>query len=168
MGGEGLGALIIRDASPVDLGFVQRMLYEAANRPGTDWPSLEDCIEEPQNRRHWIGLMTRAGDLGVIAELSGTPVGAAWIRRMRDDELRPLDDPAVPVLAIGVESGYRGRGIGGRLMTALVGRARDAGTWAIDLDTGSFNEAAIKLYHSRGFVDVGRYGDGIRMRIVFD
>jgi hypothetical protein len=85
MGGEGLGALIIRDASPVDLGFVQRMLYEAANRPGTDWPSLEDCIEEPQNRRHWIGLMTRAGDLGVIAELSGTPVGAAWIRRMRDD-----------------------------------------------------------------------------------
>jgi ribosomal protein S18 acetylase RimI-like enzyme len=156
MGGQGLDALIIRDASPADLGFMQRMLYEAANRPGIDWPPFEDCIEEPQNRRHWIGLMTRAGDLGVIAELARTPVGAAWIRRMRDDELRPLDDPAVPVLAIGVESEYRGRGIGGRLMTALLGRARDAGTCATDLDTGSFNEAAVKLYHSHGFVDIGQ------------
>jgi hypothetical protein len=81
------------------------MLYEAANRPETDWPPFEDCIEEPQNRRHWIGLMTRPGDLGVIAELARAPVGAAWVRRMREDELRPLDDPAVPVLAIGVESG---------------------------------------------------------------
>ena len=168
MGGQGLDALIIRDASRADLGFMQRMLYEAANRPGTDWPPFEDCIEEPQNRRHWIGLMTRAGDLGVVAELARTPVGAAWIRRMRDDELRPLDEPAVPVLAIGVESEYRGRAIGGRLMTALLGRARDAGTCAIDLDTGSFNEAAIKLYHSHGFVDIGHYGDGIRMRIVLD
>jgi hypothetical protein len=40
--------------------------------------------------------MTRAGDIGVIAELARTPVGAAWARRMRDNELRPLDDPAVP------------------------------------------------------------------------
>jgi ribosomal protein S18 acetylase RimI-like enzyme len=147
---------------------MQRMLYEAANRPGTDWPPFEDCIEEPENRRHWIGWMTRGGDLGVIAELAQTPVGAAWVRRMREDELRPLDDPAVPVLAIGVEAEYRGRGVGGRLMTALLDRARDAGAGAIDLDTGSFNEAAVKLYHSHGFVDIDHYGDGIRMRIVLD
>lgn len=34
-GGEGLDALIVRDASREDLGFMQRMLYEAVNRPGT-------------------------------------------------------------------------------------------------------------------------------------
>jgi hypothetical protein len=68
-GAARLDALIVRDATRDDLGFVQRMLYEAANRPGTDWPPFEDCMEEPQNRRHWIGLMTRAGALGVIAEL---------------------------------------------------------------------------------------------------
>ena len=146
---------------------MQRMLYEAVNRPGSDWLSFEDCMEEPRSRRHWIGWLTREGDVGVIAELSRTPVGAAWVRRMRDDELRPLDDPAVPVLAIGVESEYRGRGIGGRLMTVLE-RARSVGTAAIDLDTGSFNEAAVKLYHSQGFVDTGYHGEGIRMRIVFD
>jgi ribosomal protein S18 acetylase RimI-like enzyme len=87
---------------------------------------------------------------------------------MRENELRPLDDPAVPVLAMAVESEYRGRGVGGRLMTALLERVRNTGTGAIDLDTGSFNEAAVKLYHSQGFVDTGHYGEGIRMRIVFD
>jgi ribosomal protein S18 acetylase RimI-like enzyme len=87
---------------------------------------------------------------------------------MRENELRPLDDPAVPVLAIGVESEYRGRGVGGRLMTVLLERVRNTGTGAIDLDTGSFNEAAVRLYHSQGFVDTGHYGDGIRMRIVLD
>lgn len=84
-------------------------------------------MEEPRNRRHWIGWMTREGDVGVIAELSRTPVGAAWVRRMRDDKLRPLDDPAVPVLAIGVESEYRGRGIGGRLMTVCLSVAEIPG-----------------------------------------
>ena len=167
-GDEGLDALIVRDGSGEDLAFMRRMLYEAVNRPGSDWPPFEDCMEEPRNRRHWVGWLTREDDVGVIAELSRTPVGAAWVRRMREDELRPLDDPAVPVLAIGVESEYRGRGIGGRLMTALLDRARNAGTRAIDLDTGSFNEAAVKLYHSHGFVDTGYHGDGIRMRISLD
>jgi hypothetical protein len=80
MGGDGLDALIVRGARPDDLGFVQRMLYEAVNRPGTDWPMFEDRMEEPRNRRHWIGLMTRAGDLGVVAELARRPVGVAWVR----------------------------------------------------------------------------------------
>jgi L-amino acid N-acyltransferase len=168
MAGAGLDALIVRDATQDDLGFIQRMLYEAANRPGNDWPTFEDCMEEPRNRRHWVGLMTREGDVGVIGELSRAPVGAAWVRRMSDDDRGPLDDPAVPVLAIGVESEYRGRGIGGRLMTALLDRVRNTGACAIDLDTSSFNEAAVKLYHSQGFVDTGYYGEGIRMRIVLD
>jgi ribosomal protein S18 acetylase RimI-like enzyme len=167
-GGEGLDALIVRGARQDDLAFMQRMLYEAANRPGEDLPAFEDCMEEPRNRRHWVGLMTREGDVGVIADLSRARVGAAWVRRMRGDELGPIDDPAVPVLAIAVESEYRGRGIGGRLMTALLERVRNTGTGAIDLDTGSFNEAAVKLYHTQGFVDTGYHGEGIRMRIVFD
>jgi hypothetical protein len=98
MGGDGLDALIVRDARPDHLGFVQRMLYEAVNRPGDDWPTFKDCMEEPRNRRHWIGFMTRAGDLGIVAELARRPVGAAWVRRMHGNELRSLDDPGVPVL----------------------------------------------------------------------
>jgi ribosomal protein S18 acetylase RimI-like enzyme len=40
-------------------------------------------------------------------------------------------------------------------MTVLLERVRNTGTGAIDLDTGSFNEPAVKPYHSQGFVDTG-------------
>jgi hypothetical protein len=53
-GDEGLDALIVRYASQDDLVFMQRMLYEAVNRTGRDWPTFEDCMEEPRNRRYWV------------------------------------------------------------------------------------------------------------------
>ena len=50
-------------------------------------------------------------------------------------------------------------------MSALIDQARRSGVKAIDLTTGSFNEAGVKLYHSNGIVEVGRFGDAIRMRL---
>jgi GNAT superfamily N-acetyltransferase len=99
------------------------MLYEAANRPGTQWPEFEASMEEARNRRFWSGWM-REGDLGVVAEDDGIQIGAAWIRSLAGDELSPIDDPEVPVLAIGVERDYRGSGVGGLLMDALIAEAR--------------------------------------------
>jgi ribosomal protein S18 acetylase RimI-like enzyme len=155
----------VRAATASDLSFVKRMLYEAANRPGDEWPPFEDSMREPRNVRFWRGF-PRAGDVGVVAEDDGAPVGAAWIRAFSGDELGPVDDAAVPVLAIGVAERYRGRGIGGLLIQALLAQARGCGVQAIDLTTGDFNEAAVRLYHSSGFQDVARFGDAIRMRLI--
>lgn len=69
----------------------------------------------------------RRGDVGVVAEDGIVPVGAAWIRRFAGEELSPIDDEDVPVLAIGVERDHRGRGVGGLLMDALIQRARASG-----------------------------------------
>jgi ribosomal protein S18 acetylase RimI-like enzyme len=154
----------IRAALPSDIEFLQRMLYEAANKPGEPWPSLDQSMAEPRNRRFWDGLMTRDSDLGVIAEVEGLPVGAAWIRAMGEGERGPDDDPDVPVLAIGVEREHRGRGIGSTLMQSLLDLARASGIRAIDLTTGSFNAPAVRLYHRSGFQDVGSSGNTIRMR----
>lgn len=159
--------VVIRSAVPEDLAFLRRMLYEAANRPGTEWPAFEDSMEEPRNRRFWSGWM-RAGDIGAVAEAGTTPVGAAWARRFADDELSPIDHPDVPVLAIGVEAGYRGRGIGGLLLDALIEQARGDGVRALSLTTGLFNEAALRLYRRRGFTEVSRRGEGVHMRLVLD
>ena len=49
-------SLHIRAALTDDLPFIQRMLYEAANRPGEDWPALEASIQEPRNRAVLEGL----------------------------------------------------------------------------------------------------------------
>jgi ribosomal protein S18 acetylase RimI-like enzyme len=153
----------IRTADARDLGFLQRMLYEAANRPGDARPPPEECINEPHNRRFWVSW-PREGDIGVVAVHQGKPIGAAWIRRFSGDELSPIDDPDIPVLAIAVVADYRGMGVGHALLGELMERATDSGYEAINLTTGSFNQAALRLYASNGFEEVARRGDGLRMR----
>ena len=144
------------------------MLYEAANAPGEVWPPFEDSMHEPRNRRFWEGLMTREGDLGVIAELHATPIGAAWIRRMGKGERIPGDDPEVPVLVIGVERDQRGLGVGTLLVSSLLNRAHEARIRAIDLTASSSNGVAVRLYRARGFTEVARYGEAIRMRALLE
>ena len=157
----------VRSADDEDLPFLRRMLYEAANRPGTPWPSFDDSMEEPRNKRFWSGWM-REGDIGVVAERGPVPVGAAWVRRFTGEELSPIDDPEVPVLAIGVEREHRGRGVGGLLLDALIDRAQANSIRAISLTTGVFNDAAMRLYRRRGFDEVLRRGDGVQMRLLLD
>jgi ribosomal protein S18 acetylase RimI-like enzyme len=161
---HGLG---VRPALEEDLPFLRRMLYEAANRPGSPWPDFDVAMEEPRNRRFWSGWM-REGDVGVVAEDGSVPVGAAWIRRFAGEELSPIDDEEVPVLAIGVERDYRGRGVGGLLMDALIEQARASGGRSISLTTGLFNDAAMRLYRRRGFAEVLRRGEGVKMVLVLD
>ena len=157
----------MRDAGITDLPFLMLMLYEAANRPGEAWPRFEESMDELRNRRFWVDF-PRDGDLGVVAEALGQPIGAAWIRCFDGEQKGPSDDPDVPVLAIGVVAVWRGRGVGTALMESLIDRARRAGVAAIDLTTGAFNEAGVRLYHASGFVDTSRFEDAIRMRARFD
>jgi len=83
-------------------------------------------------------------------------------------ELSPLDDPEVPVHAIGVERDYRGRGVGGLLIDALIAEARASGVTAITLTTGLFNDAAVRRYRRRGFAEPFHRGDGVQMRLALD
>ena len=99
----------------------------------------------------------RPGDAGVIGE-DDRPVGAAWLR------LFPSDDPGygfvaadVPELSIAVASESRGRGVGGRLLDALVDVARDEGHRAVSLSVEPDNPAR-RLYQRAGFVRVADDG----------
>ena len=57
-------------------------------------------------------------------------------------------DSGIPVLAIGVERFSRGVGVGRLLMRALIEVATTLGVPAVNLTTGTFNEAAVHLYQS--------------------
>lgn len=158
--------LSVHDAAEADLPFLQRMLYEAVHRPDEAWPNFDASMHEPRNVRFWKGF-PRERDIGVVTQDDDTPIGAAWIRHFSGIELRPIYDPDVPVLAIGVEKHYRGRGVGQLLMHELINRGRVGGVQAIDLTTGSSNEAAVRLYHSCGFHDTSTSNGSIRMRLTF-
>jgi cysteine desulfurase / selenocysteine lyase len=145
----------IRAAEPGDADFLAEMLAAAAGwRPNAAPP---DVLADPQLAQYVSGW-GRPGDLGVVASgPDGEPIGAAWLRRFSSDEPGfGFVDPAVPELSIAVRTGWRGDGVGHRLLQALEAAARAAGVPAISLSVERAN-AAIAWYRTGGFHTV-RYG----------
>jgi ribosomal-protein-alanine N-acetyltransferase len=75
------------------------------------------------------------------------------------------------VMTIAVASGAQGRGLGARLLDALLDAARDRGATQVLLEVRADNVAAQRLYQRRGFEQIARrrgyFGDtdGLIMRL---
>lgn len=67
-----------------------------------------------------------------------------------------LEPYGVAEVGMVLAAGARGHGIGGRLLDALLGAARALRAHKVSLQVWPHNEAAIRLYRSRGFVVEGR------------
>jgi GNAT superfamily N-acetyltransferase len=141
----------IRDATAGDGEFLADMLAEVVNwSPEWKRVSRRRVLTRP-GTGHYIAGWPRDGDLGVIAEAGGSPVGAAWLR------FHPVTDPGygfiaadVPELTIGVVAGWRGRGVGRSLLRAVAARAAAAGIRRISLSVERRNLAR-DLYLSEGY-----------------
>lgn len=154
-----------RPAGPDDVEFLKRMLYEAA-RWNPDWPyePIEQVLAEPTLRRYWEGW-GRDGDAGVIAELDGEPVGAAWFRRFAADEPGyGFVDEKTPELGIAVDPMHRRKGIGETLLRALMVQAREEGYGALSLSVAPHNRSRM-MYQRAGFSKVGESGGSWTMRV---
>jgi GNAT superfamily N-acetyltransferase len=155
----------IRPARADDLAFIGSMVVEAVNwDPERVALSPEAIAAEPTFDRYLSGW-PRPTDLGVVAEADGMPVGASWMRFF--DATEPgygflAED--IPELSIGVAPGWRGRGVGGRLLDAMIGLARARAIGAISLSVEAANPAR-RLYERRGFRPVVDDGEAITMRL---
>lgn len=141
---------IIRAARPDDGRFLGDMLVAAMNW-SPDRDLSRDQIFSTPELAHYVAGWPRRGDLGVVAEADGRPVGAAWLRFF------PADDPGygfvsadVPELSIGVAATHRGRGIGRALLRAVADQARSAGIGQIGLSVERQNYAH-ELYLAEGY-----------------
>lgn len=148
----------IRPARPEDDAFLRTMLYEAAAW-NPDWPrermiaALADPMLE-RYHRDW----GREGDAGVIAELEGEPVGAAWYRLFAADEPGyGFVDEKTPELGIAVAPLYRRKGIGETLLRALMVQAREEGFHALSLSVAVHNRSRM-MYERAGFERVREAG----------
>ncbi len=146
----------LRVAGPDDGAFLSDMLVEAVNWSPEQNLSRDQILAAPE-LVHYVAGWPRRGDLGVVAEAGGLPVGAAWLRFF------PADDPGygfvsadVPELSIGVAAPWRGRGIGRALLRAVANRARSAGIGQMSLSVERRNYAH-GLYLAEGYkiVDSG-------------
>ena len=139
------------------------MLFEAFFwRPDQSRPSLQAFNKNPEFQklsRDW----GRTGDRAIIAEKDGQPVGAAWFRFWTDTEHSyGFVEQAIPELGIGVLAEQRGRGVGRKLLRALLDQARADGIPQISLSVEPDN-LSLWLYKSEGFVKVGEYGNALTM-----
>jgi GNAT superfamily N-acetyltransferase len=155
----------IRQARADDAAFIRSMLVEALNwDPHRVALSPEAIAAEPTFGRYIAGW-PRPSDLGVVAEADGVLIGASWMRVF--DATEPgygflAED--IPELSIGVAPGWRGRGVGGRLIDAMIGLARERAIGAISLSVEAANPAR-RLYERRGFQTAVGHGDAITMRL---
>lgn len=112
----------------------------------------------PERMRVFILDMIKGGHPQFVAVVGPDVVGWCDIRR------REIDSHAHRgTLGMGIVPGYRGQGLGTRLIKATLDAARAAGLRRIELDVHADNPRAIALYEKVGFVREGIARDAVRI-----
>ncbi len=93
-------------------------------------------------------------DLGVVAQVDGTDVGACWMRTLPVGTGLASVDAATPQLGIALEPGHQRKGIGELLMRETLKRAFAEGIRQVALTVHPQNPAR-KMYERCGFRAIG-------------
>jgi ribosomal protein S18 acetylase RimI-like enzyme len=143
----------VRRATPLDQPTIERMGRLAADWRGTGYEG-----RLPAEIARYIVGFGRDGDAGVVAELDGDPVGAAWYRLLAGaDPGYGFVAEDIPELSVAVDARHRRVGVGRRLLEALLERARADGVVRVSLSV-EFDNPAVRLYESLGFETVSVNG----------
>ncbi len=149
--------IAVREVAYGDVEFLRRMLFAAwrwSPERARTGPSFEAWRKATPRDKYIHDFTRRSGDGGVIAEVNGTPAGAAWYRAWSGEEgsvgFVAVD---VPEVTVAVAENYRRRGVGRLLIEQLVTRAVRDGHRALSLHVDGDNLAARHLYLEFGFVE---------------
>lgn len=141
--------MLIRDASPADLGALRDIYNDAVLNTTAIWNEVAIDLD---NRRAWLELRAQQGFPVLVAEDAGEVVGYASYGPWRAfDGFRETVEHSVYVRA-----DQRGKGVGPQLMQALVERARAQGLHVMVAAIESGNAASIRLHERLGFTVTGQ------------
>jgi GNAT superfamily N-acetyltransferase len=87
----------------------------------------------------------------LVAYVDGVPAACGGFR------LHDLDRHVVEIKKMFTAPGFRGRGLGWRILAELERRAREQGARRAILETGVRNTDALRLYTSNGYVPTNSY-----------
>lgn len=154
----------IRPALAGDAAFLTDMLVAAAFwRPDGPCGSSDQVLYNPE-LAHYVSGWPRFDDLGVVAE-TDEPIGAAWLRYFTaSDPGYGFTDATTPEVAMSVVWPWRGRGVGRRLVEALIAAARDAGIPALSLSV-ELDNYAYRLYADVGFQPITQGNGSVTMSL---
>lgn len=150
--------LTVRAAAASDADFLAEMLVAAAFwRPDGPTGRVTDVFSHPQ-LAHYVAGWPRSGDFGLVALSDQQPVGAAWARVLPEsDPGYGFVDGDIPEVSMAVVQAWRGRGVGTRLLHALIANARDQELRSLSLSVEPDNYAR-SLYERAGFRQVDQVG----------
>jgi GNAT superfamily N-acetyltransferase len=158
---EATPKILIRSARQADDTFLLEALYHALYVPLGQPPPPRSILEIPRLRGYVSGW-SAAREPGIIAEYEDKPIGAAWVRLLAGDERgygHVADD--VPELAFSVLPGFRGQGIGTRMLESLLA-ATNGRFRAVSLSVHVSNPAR-HLYERFAFQVVSTVGETVTM-----
>ncbi len=138
-----------------DVEFLWEMVYWAAHVDEDDGVGLDDIRRNPDLIGHAAGW-GRRGDLGVVAEIDGRPVGAAWLRLFDPDtsDYSVFVDDLTPELVAAVAPEHHGRGVGTVLLTTLFDHADPV--FAASVLSVRADNPAVRLYERFDYREVDR------------
>jgi len=147
---EPSSTLIIRKITTDEIPRLRDFLYEAIFIPeGVEKPGRE-ILDIPEIACY-ASDFGRPGDLCLVAELSGELAGAVWVRLFAHGAKGfGYVDEDTPELSMSVLTGYRRRGIGTSLLSAMIDRLEQLGHEQVSLSV-DLDNYALRLYRKFGF-----------------
>jgi DNA-binding MarR family transcriptional regulator/GNAT superfamily N-acetyltransferase len=110
--------------------------------------------------RHDAESMARPDGFFVVATSDGDPVACGGVQR--------LPDGAAEIKRMWVHDGWRGAGLGARLLRHLEDLSRERGYSIVRLDTNDTLVEAIAMYERAGYRSIERYNDNEWARCWFE
>ncbi len=135
-------SLVIRRAKPEDAPACGQICYEAFHKINTDHNFPPDVTEPAMGVRLLTMMFSHPGVFCVVAEVDGRLVGSNCL-----DER----DAIAGVGPITIDPKVQNRGVGRKLMEAVLDRARERKFAGIRLVQAAFHSRSMSLYTTLGF-----------------
>lgn len=141
---------------------LREMLYEAIFIPAAEKPLPKSVVDLPELAKY-IAHFGRKGDICYVGEEKGALVGAIWSRLFNKERKGyGFIDEQIPEISMAVKPAFQGKGIGIKLMEALLQALHQQGYEQLSLSVDMRNRA-VGLYKKMGFEVVAQIGSAYTM-----
>ena len=143
-----------------------RPLLRQATLANMNWSGPRftfDDLDQSKDLAHYYSDFPREDDFGMLDEAAGDVRAVAWLVFFSAEHPGyGFVEETIPELSITTFDGFRGQGIGERLLREVIAAAVERGMPGISLSVEDGNRAR-SLYSRSGFQVVGRSGDSDTM-----
>jgi RimJ/RimL family protein N-acetyltransferase len=147
--------LIIRPMVSADLEAIRDITWRGWD--DVTWWELLERRHGPWTAKSWrdrkaesvVAQCSSAPDTVLVAELGGRVVGYATFHYTPEDRLGEVGNNCV-------DPQFRGRGIGTRLIAAVLQKLRELGAKVVTVTTMERDLPARRVYEKNGFVELGK------------